>query len=208
MRRYLYKDVIISASSDARVFFKNDNPFAPLNAKASVSFLHLATGTVTNYFTTDVQLPVGGGAMNGTCIDQQNCNSWDTILPNAGCTANGTDCIVLLNLTDANTGALIADNFELLMPFGGMTFPSSAQVNLQFVVGSPNPDQSVPITITTDAVALFVTFTTLAQGRFSDNAIIALPGQTIINFIPWGALDLSLLTSTIRVEHVATYGVV
>ena len=67
----------------------------------------------------------------------------------------------------------------------------------------PNPDNSVNITCSTDGVALYVVLTTLAHGRFSDNAMLVLPpGQTVL-FYPFGALDLPLLTSSLRVEHLA-----
>jgi hypothetical protein len=55
--------------------------------------------------------------------------------------------------------------------------------------------------------ALYVTVTTLAQGRFSDNAFVMSPslGLAVIYFWPFGTLDYGLLTSTTRVEHVAMY---
>ena len=52
---------------------------------------------------------------------------------------------------------------------------------------------------------MYATFTTLAHGRFSDNAILLLPGATTIQFIPFGALQIDALRTSLRVEHVATY---
>jgi hypothetical protein len=51
----------------------------------------------------------------------------------------------------------------------------------------------------------YVVLTTLAHGRFSDNAFLLLPGNTIVTFVPFAPLDLPTLTSTLRVEHVAQY---
>jgi beta-mannosidase len=62
------------------------------------------------------------------------------------------------------------------------------------------------IAVSTDAVALFVTFTTLAQGRFSDNAFLLLPGEPRkIEFLPFEGFDEAELRASLRVEHVATY---
>ena len=73
------------------------------------------------------------------------------------------------------------------------------------VADAPNDDGSVDIAITASAVAMYATFTTLAHGRFSDNAILLLPGATTIQFIPFGALQIDALRTSLRVEHVATY---
>lgn len=46
-----------------------------------------------------------------------------------------------------------------------------------------------------------VWLSTLAQGRFSKNGVVILPGTTDIEFIPFGALDITTLRKTLRVEH-------
>ena len=74
---------------------------------------------------------------------------------------------------------------------------------------------------------MYVTLTTLAQGRFSDNTFPlfsatylsdsncatpnlgpAVSTETItrvLKFIPWGQLDMSLLQSSLRVEDLSLY---
>ena len=79
------------------------------------------------------------------------------------------------------------------------------KANVQFALS--DADKSAPtISVTTDAVALFVTFTTLAQGRFSDNAFLLMPGtpKTLL-FLPFEGFDFDELKSSLRVEHVASY---
>ena len=61
------------------------------------------------------------------------------------------------------------------------------------------------VALASSAVALFATLTTLAHGRFSDNAFLLLPVGKTVQFVPFGELDLDTLKSTLRVEHVATY---
>ena len=69
----------------------------------------------------------------------------------------------------------------------------------------PAPDGSVPVTLTTDATALFVTLTTLAQGRFSDNAFCMPPGTTTVRYMPFFDTDYDALVSSLRIEHAAAY---
>ena len=58
--------------------------------------------------------------------------------------------------------------------------------------------------MTSDAFALYATLTTLAQGRFEDNAFVMLLGSRTINFHPSvGFLIADLLS--MRVEHAASY---
>ena len=78
------------------------------------------------------------------------------------------------------------------------------------VAGAANPDGTVNVTLTADAVALWVSLTTLAQGRFSDNSILLLPGvPRVLQFVPFrsgtAAEDLKTLRSSLRVEHYAQY---
>lgn len=74
------------------------------------------------------------------------------------------------------------------------------------VAPRPSADGRVSIAVSTDRVAVFVTLTTRADGRFSDNAFLLLPGAAAtVEFVPFGPLDLGALTSSLRVEHLATY---
>ena len=61
------------------------------------------------------------------------------------------------------------------------------------------------ITVTTDNVAMYVVFTTGAQGRFSKNAFTLLPPGETIKFHPFLGFDIDVLRTTLRVEHLAMY---
>lgn len=209
MRRFIYRDHLIAASADARVLVRSDDAFAPTAATASLSLLHVATGAVTPLGAGPVALPRGAAATAWLCADgapaaARVCPAWPAVLPGAGCAADGSDCVLLLNLTSAAGGARIVDNFELLAPLWRVQLPPAT---VAAAVGAPAADGSVPITLTASATALFVHLTTLAQGRFSDNSLILLPGSTVVSFLPWGPLDVALLTASLRVEHVKMYGV-
>lgn len=174
----------------------------------SLAFLHLSTGTRTaTPFATAVSLPRGAGASAWSCVNTTvdftaaNCPSWPSILAPAGCAADGSDCVALLEIRDG-AGGLLAENFVLLAQTSALALPAST---VTFAIGAPAADGTVPITLTASATALFVTLTTLAQGRFSDNALLLSPGDTAISFIPWSGFDAALLASSLRVEHLGTY---
>ena len=61
------------------------------------------------------------------------------------------------------------------------------------------------ITVTADHVAMYVTLTTLAHGRFSDNAFLLDDGKATVQFIPFGDLDLATLKASLRIEDASTY---
>ena len=80
------------------------------------------------------------------------------------------------------------------------------------VATSVSANGTIDIALEADATALWVTLTTRAQGRFSDNAFLLRPGAAnarTVQFIPFrdgtGKEDLGTLTSTLRVEHYAMY---
>ena len=189
------------------MFVRSDDAFAPFEGTASLSVLHLASGAASPLSSFAVSLPRGGGASTWSCantsahVTQPPCTPWSALLPTVGCAADGSDCMLQLALTRAD-GSLAADNFELFTEPYRLALP---QATVSASVGSPNANGTVPITITTSATALFVTLTTLASGRFSDNGLILAPGDTPVEFLPWGPLNVSLLARSLRVESLASY---
>lgn len=81
------------------------------------------------------------------------------------------------------------------------------KADVTFAIGSAvNSDGSVDVTVVTDKVAVYVTLTTTAQGRFSENAFVMVPGTKKLSFIPLPTgFDLDELAKTTRVEHAASY---
>lgn len=92
-----------------------------------------------------------------------------------------------------------------------MTTPQQmalAKANVSFSVSdTANEDGTVDIDVSADKVALYVHFTTKAQGRFSDNSFL-LPGAKpfVVKFLPFGGpADIPTLKASLRVEHLAAY---
>ena len=113
------------------------------------------------------------------------------------------------------TGDQASFNLLPFVPPKDMLLPANADVSATVgdVVSAAG---EIPISIATTATAMYVVLTTLANGRFSDNAFLLEAGGAprTIMFIPWGDAagaagspaiqrTLALLKSSLRVEHLA-----
>eukprot|EP00026_Physarum_polycephalum_P002050 Phypoly_transcript_02054.p1 GENE.Phypoly_transcript_02054~~Phypoly_transcript_02054.p1 ORF type:complete len:936 (+),score=107.47 Phypoly_transcript_02054:132-2939(+) len=173
------------------------------------------------YVKNDSPNPVSG-TLTFTGVKYSDASSTDTLFSNSSFTLkSGPDTLewckvslppnfntnATLMLVDFVSGetVLSSNHFLLAPPFqtiGITNFP------LNFTVASqPNSDGSVDIIVSksSPALGLYVTLTTAAQGRFSDNSFIMTDPSVKIQFVPFGALDLSTLTSTLRIEHLGNY---
>jgi hypothetical protein len=208
LRRFSFTNALVAVSSFAQLVVRSDDAFAPLAGAAAVSLVHFATGATTALAAVNVSLPRGGGATRWSCVDPRvdvlaaPCPGWPALLAPVGCAADGSDCAALVELRDAS-GRLVAENFAFFAAPYALALP---RARVAFAVGAPDADGTVPVTLSADATALFVTLTTLAQGRFADNALpVVRAGNTTVNFIPWASFDAALFASSLRVEHLAGY---
>jgi len=116
-----------------------------------------------------------------------------------------TSTVLRLAFYDDVSGDVLARNTIILAP------PSKLQlqpVDVACTVNQqPNNDATVDISCnkTVAAPALWVTLTTLAQGRFSENVFFMADSVLTLQFIPFGPLDTALLTRSLRVEHANGY---
>merc|ERR1712070_957564 len=94
----------------------------------------------------------------------------------------GEKAMLNVIVTDSD-GSIVCDNPVAFAAPKNMTLPKATVTAV--VADSANSDGSVDIHLTSDAFALYVTLTTLAQGRFDDNAFVMLPGQKVIKFLPF-----------------------
>ena len=113
---------------------------------------------------------------------------------------NASESIVMAVAKDGDT--TVCSNVILLLPPKQLSLPD-ATVEVQI-----KDDDPLTITVTSDQVALFVTLTTQAAGRFSDNAFLMPRGEMTITFVPFVPVTAELkaqLKATLRVEHAALY---
>jgi len=188
-RKTLYTDIFITCDGSGNCLVRNDN-FNAFVGTVTISSVVLSTGAVAVISSSTIPLPAGPGAAKWFTIDIKSINVTSTILRG--------------QVTDVSSGEIVCDNIILLAIPQKLILPNPT-VNFT-VLPNINPDGSVDITYNLNAPALWLTFTTLANGRFSDNSFLALPPGGKIQFLPWnGPVDLAVLSNSLRVEHVATY---
>lgn len=211
---YLYADVFITCGSQGQCYIRNDSPLNPLSqSTATLSFVNVETGLISVTRTVNVTLEVGPAAMQWFCAGHvagtDACLPWSTLLAAAGCEDIGSNCYILAEIYN-KSGALISANpYVLLAPPSILL--SSLDISPDIIATLQNPPPSsgpIGLNITARTPALFVTLSTLAQGRFSRNAFFV-PGGTSapvqIFFIPFeeaGEIDsYTVLRNTLRILH-------
>lgn len=113
----------------------------------------------------------------------------------------------MLGATDESAAGpppLLSSNPKLLLPPGALKVP--LDVVATAVVGDPNIDGLIPVSVTATATALLVTLTTLSHGRFSDSVfLLASHKDRKLLFTPYGQPDPERLKSLLRLVHLAQY---
>jgi hypothetical protein len=209
----IYKDVMATCGSGSgpnpSCYVSNNSP-KPFAGRVTISAIDFASGLEKTLKAEPLSMATGVGvthffnltdSVNGTTTILRAVITSSTPSPNfkggvldqSAAHATGT----------ADQAQFISENF---IPFAYPKDMKLPKANVQFTVADAlSADGTVEVTVTSDKFALYVTLTTLAQGRFSDNAFVMLPGTKKLSFIPVLGFKLQELKSTLRVEHAATY---
>lgn len=199
---HMFQDVMsacgfVGRSHTFTCYVSNARPSAPFTGSLSLSTVDLQSGATAPWASFQVAVAAGPGAL-----------AWfypNATLPNASTT------LLVASLTEATSG-VVATVFDTHVVH--LTAPVNLVVKnatlSATVANQPNEDGSIDVSVTTDAVALFVTLTAAAPGRFSDNAFLLLPAVPYrVSWIPFVAgnstMDWELLKSTLRVEDHSAY---
>jgi hypothetical protein len=136
---------------------------------------------------------------------QTACAPLAALLPAAGCAANGSDC-ALVSEVRGSGGALLARNVQLLGVPGALALAAGVRVDVE-LAPVPAADGSTPVTLTArGGAAFYATLFTLADGRFSDNAVLLMPEQPlVVSFLPFRSGQGEALAQSLRVEHLGLY---
>ena len=187
-RKALFTKVFATCGVD-QCMVKNDHFEALEGAALTVSKVSLATGVATEVISqAALTLPPGPGS---------------ALFYPLGAPISGADYVLRATVTNAS-GAVLTDNWVPLLPPAGWTSLAHASLSMA-IAPAPSADGSIAITLTCDTLCAYVVLTTLAQGRFSDNAFFLQPGDTTIAFVPWADAQYPILEESLRVEHMATY---
>lgn len=104
----------------------------------------------------------------------------------------------------AGGGAVRTTNEIALLPPKAMQLRAAAVTATLTPV--PNTDSTYDVSLSANATALYVTLTTLAHGRFSDNFFAMGAGtHRTVKFVPFSTFNASMLAPSLRVEHLQMY---
>ena len=200
LESHLFRDVMsacgyIGRSKTFDCFISNASPLSTFEGTLSITAVDLESGNELLWASLPVNVSIGPGALSWV--------SPSASLPNASTT------ILVANLLDVNGTSSDEHIVHLTAPVH-MLVPKA---NVSAVVASqPNLDGTVNITISSNTVALFVTLTSSAPGRFSDNAFLYRPLSSPNRIITWTPFemgnateDIDLLQKTLRVDDMSAY---
>ena len=203
-KRSLMTDVMATCGTQA--FNRHTNPPTPGGQPLCYLSNHRAgrpfSGTVTltaydhygdgegrTFMERKISLPEGPGAIE-----------WFGLAEGQALPAGNTTA--LMSTVVDEVGAVVSEHMVQLVTPEHLCVPP-ATISLK-IAGAANADGTIDIAVTSDKVALWVTMTTLAQGRFSDNAFFLPAATKTVLFVPFStstaAEDLVTLKASLRVE--------
>ena len=196
LKDYLFTDRIIACgqgrAGDAQLCFLRNDVYAGVVGSIYIYAIDITNSAITPHFMLEgVELASGPGAIQWFDIPAVT-NPNTTVLK-----AAFIDSVTLETIA-RNTILFITPQFLTLSP---------VQLSVR-VSSSINADASVDVYIAKKAdtpAAVWVTLTTLAQGRFSDNSFVMAEEEVLVQFIPFGPLDTVLLRKSLRVETANDY---
>ena len=192
LRASIFTDVAATCGKGGVCYVRNDRAGLPFHGTVVVTSVEIETGKSST---------VGGVPASFDLVAGPAAVSWFTL----DAVTDGTTHFLMVDCLDEN-GEVVSHNVLLQAPPKDIkTLPKDSGLGLK-VASQPNADSSIDIAVTATApVALYVTLTTAAHGRFSDNAFELIGGTKTIQFVPFGDLDAATLRKSLRVEDLAMY---
>eukprot|EP01059_Diplonema_ambulator_P005508 TRINITY_DN1525_c1_g1_i1.p1 TRINITY_DN1525_c1_g1~~TRINITY_DN1525_c1_g1_i1.p1 ORF type:complete len:931 (+),score=264.77 TRINITY_DN1525_c1_g1_i1:382-2793(+) len=183
----LYKDVIVVCGQGDLCYVKNSG-VTSLTGTVKIDVITLqASGFPTP--TTIYSAPISLGPYSDATYFS---------IPKT----NPATQLILASVTDA-ANTVVAENIcPMAYPYQ-MSIPSGTNVKVYSVTAEQ--DGSFKIDLTCGTTAMYVTLTTQAQGRFSENAFLINSGTKSVYFYPFTGNQEQALRSSLRVEDLAMH---
>lgn len=183
--------------------------FHQTNSASNFSVFRLENSEPTDWWQKPSVAAFPGPSAPATCAvpKQKACTTWSSMSKwrAIGCDKAGTNCVVELVVTNRETASVASTNVQPFVPPKSMQLPLP---NVTVEVGAQSVlTNEVELTVRATGTALYVVLTTLAEGRFSENAFL-LENQKQLSFVSWSPLSddiVALLKSSVRVEHLAEH---
>jgi len=200
LKKSLFTDVLIACGVESKLtnslwcYVRNDAPTPIVSNTLNIRAVNLTSGAASTVLLNNAtfSLPAGPDSLR-----------WIAVTLPAG--VSPLTHVLIADLVDTRRNVITATNVQLLAAPYGLSGLSRDPLSLSIVA---NADQTADITVTKTSpnTALFVTLTTLANGRFSDNAFVMVDKSVTVKFISFDyELNIALLRSSLRVEHIGTY---
>jgi hypothetical protein len=188
--------------SSLACYVSNARSGAPFAGALTLTAIDLLSGASSPWAAgLPVSAPAGPGGL-----------AWVPHPPNATL-PNASTTLLVASLQEAGAGGQLGQPFDVHVVH--LTAPLNLRLQRAAVTAqlapAPNADGSVDIHVSTTAVALFVTLTCAAPGRFSDNAFLLLPSAPlVVQWLPFSdtqdaAADYATLQASLRVEDMSAY---
>jgi hypothetical protein len=191
-RASLYTDVYATCGKDGKCYIRNDAPKAFVGSLV-LNVTAFATGEVSTVLEQVVSLRPGGGMVD--------------YFTSAKVAALDGSKHILEAIVMETDGTVVSRN---VVPFASpermLLKPAKVAV-----AAHRADDGSFVADVTTQAVAMYVTLTTLANGRFEDNAFLLVPPGRQLKFLPSTMTANSMdeefhaFAQSLRVEDVSLY---
>jgi hypothetical protein len=199
-KRSLMTDVmatcgVLSKGGKPQCYLSNHRASRPFAGTVTLTtYDHFGNGAGKQLLHTNMSLPQGPGAI-----------AWFG-LPDGQPLPLGNETALISTVHDEQ-GVVVSEHMVQLVTPKFIRVPDAT---VSFTISDvANTDGTIDIAVTSDKVALWVTLTTLAQGRFSDNAFFLPATTTTIKFVPFSIVtptdDLALLKASLRAEDYSMY---
>lgn len=193
-RSSIFSDVIATCDNIGLCYIRNDAIF-PFSGFLTLNVTEFATSQVQTLMHKQITLPAGAGKIHWFEVPAIE-------------TLNGSLCILeAVVITDSGTIAS-SNVVPFVTPEKMVLHDSSVTVN-----ATRHIDGNLIAEVRVKSVAMYVTLTTRAHGRFEDNAFLLRPPGRQVKFLPEYGLrspvsteaDFKLFSESLRVEDVSTY---
>lgn len=191
----LFADVMATCGAGGLCYVRNDAP-QPFQGQLTLRSIAFADASVDVNLQVPLSLPAGAGALQWMQFDELSA-------------IDGTTHILEAVVTDSSGAQVSANVVPYVVP-AEMKLKES-KVSVTAVQGE---DGSFIADVKTEAVAMYVTLTTLAHGNFEDNSFLLLPPGRRIKFnpvspSPHGSTQAAYesFADSLRVEDVSAYAV-
>ena len=195
----LFVDIFAACGRDNKCYVRNDG-MASVNATVTLEAWNIQGSrnrcSVATY-TFNTSLEGGLSSTDRFQYPQEWASSeFDTIL---------------IRVDDIDSGATLMQDSAFLwgLPKAILNLVTT-QVSVAIDSITVGPDKtSAVVSISSDALALYVVLTTKAPGRFSENSFVLRPNEpkeiTFMSLIKDSKIDIDLLKDSLRVEHLGQY---